>query len=51
MFLFQKSLYVCLRAVDKAGNKGPPSNAAAVWLPRPPSTDRVVGPVRGRGKC
>ena len=46
--MFQKSQYVCLRAVDKAGNKGPPSNAAAVWLPHPPSTGGVSVLPRGK---
>lgn len=39
-----------MRAVDRQGNKGPPSNPAALWLPRPPSTDQVTIRARGPGK-
>ncbi|XP_071532883.1 calcium-activated chloride channel regulator 1-like isoform X2 [Panulirus ornatus] len=45
----KKVLWVCLRAVDKQGNKGPPSNPAALWLPRPPATDQVTIRARGPG--
>lgn len=41
---------MCMRAVDRQGNKGPPSNPAALWLPRPPSTDQVTIRARGPGE-
>lgn len=41
---------MCIRAVDRQGNKGPPSNPAALWLPRPPSTDQVTIRARGPGE-
>ena len=46
----QKTLYVCLRAIDAAGNRGAASNAAAVWLPKPPATDRVTLRDSGMGE-
>nr|XP_053635612.1 uncharacterized protein LOC128690882 [Cherax quadricarinatus] len=45
----KKVLWVCLRAVDRHGNRGPPSNPAALWLPRPPATDQVTIRARGPG--
>ncbi|XP_063867475.1 calcium-activated chloride channel regulator 2-like [Scylla paramamosain] len=45
----KKVLWVCMRAVDRQGNKGPASNPAALWLPRPPSTDQVTIRARGPG--
>ncbi|CAL4076996.1 unnamed protein product, partial [Meganyctiphanes norvegica] len=43
----KKPMWVCLRAVDRSGQAGPPSNPAPLRPPSPPSLDRVT--VRGSG--
>ncbi|XP_042882464.1 uncharacterized protein LOC122259639 [Penaeus japonicus] len=45
----KKVLWVCVRAIDRQGNRGQPSNPAALWQPQPPSTDRVTIRVNGPG--
>ncbi|KAK3891031.1 hypothetical protein Pcinc_005053, partial [Petrolisthes cinctipes] len=35
---YEEIVYVAIRAVDKAGNKGGVSNIATVWVPQPPTT-------------
>ncbi|XP_064110981.1 calcium-activated chloride channel regulator 1-like isoform X1 [Macrobrachium nipponense] len=39
---FEQIVYVALRAVDKAGNRGPVSNIAAEWVPAAPTKPPVV---------
>ncbi|XP_076032311.1 LOW QUALITY PROTEIN: calcium-activated chloride channel regulator 4-like [Oratosquilla oratoria] len=35
---YEQLLYVTLRALDKAGNRGGLGNIVSVWIPRPPTT-------------
>ncbi|XP_066980825.1 calcium-activated chloride channel regulator 1-like isoform X2 [Macrobrachium rosenbergii] len=42
-------LWVCIVAVDSQGNKGPPSNPAALLPPSTPNTDRITIRARGQG--
>ncbi|KAK3855980.1 hypothetical protein Pcinc_037649, partial [Petrolisthes cinctipes] len=35
---YEEIVYIAIRAVDKAGNKGGVSNIVSVWVPRPPTT-------------
>ncbi|KAK7067697.1 hypothetical protein SK128_013368 [Halocaridina rubra] len=44
-----KGQWICIRAIDGQGNKGPPSNPASLWRPLPPATDRVTIRARGPG--
>lgn len=34
--------YLCVRAVDEAGNTGAVGNIAALWVPRPPTTYEIT---------
>ncbi|XP_076069642.1 uncharacterized protein LOC143041535 [Oratosquilla oratoria] len=38
----RKVLYLCIRAIDTAGNRGQPSNVAPAFVPRPPATNQVT---------
>ncbi|XP_047468982.1 calcium-activated chloride channel regulator 1-like [Penaeus chinensis] len=39
---YDQLVYVVIRAVDEAGNRGGVSNIAALWVPQPPTTPPIV---------
>ncbi|ROT86008.1 hypothetical protein C7M84_022878 [Penaeus vannamei] len=39
---YEELWYLCVRAVDEAGNTGAVGNIAALWVPRPPTTYEIT---------
>lgn len=39
---YDQMVYVAIRAVDEAGNRGGVSNIASLWVPQPPTTPPLV---------
>ncbi|KAK8732368.1 hypothetical protein OTU49_007056 [Cherax quadricarinatus] len=39
---YDQMVYVAIRAVDEAGNRGGVSNIASLWVPQPPTTPPMV---------
>ena len=47
--ILQKTAYLCVRAVDGAGNVGPPGNIAPVFFSE--KRDRYLGTIRKSNQC
>ncbi|KAK7079588.1 hypothetical protein SK128_019402 [Halocaridina rubra] len=39
---YEQAIYVAIRGVDEAGNRGGVSNIALMWVPRPPTTPAIA---------